>query len=422
MNARKLLLLIVVAVIALALAIALRSRHAAPVQPAEQDKPLLPALRDHVNDVSGITLTGAGGKVIATLARGKDGWTIAERAGYPADVAAIRGLLVKLGGSTVVEPKTTNPQRYPDIGVDDVADKDAKGVEVDVAGLSAPVKIIVGSYSPQGAGTFVRRAGEAQSWLASGDLSISKAVADWEKRDIVDLASGRVASVTLTAPDGKTLKVYKQRQTDPDFSVANVPQGRQVQQGMAVTIATALSGLRVDEVFSAKDMPAPDQVHKAEYVAFYGVTIDATVWSKDGKDYAQFQAKLDRAAAQKRIADEQAKAKAAYEAARAAKPAATSATGATSAQSATDQHPSGNPQLATIPKPQSVADPAADMQARLDTLAKQVDALNRTFSGWTFVLPSYVFGNMTKTMSDVLAPVKPANNPQAAGAKVHPHS
>jgi hypothetical protein len=62
------------------------------------------------------------------------------------------------------------------------------------------------------------------------------------------------------------------------------------------------------------------------------------------------------------------------------------------------------------------------MQARLDTLSKQVDALNGTFSGWTFVLPSYAFGNMTKTMSDVLVPLTPANKPEAAGAKAHPHS
>ena len=378
MNAKRLGLLAVIAAALVGIAIALRTAHNAPADNAARDQPLLPALRDHVNDVSAITLTGPAGKVIATLARGKDGWGVAERAGYPADVTAIRQLLVKLGRSTLIEPKTTHPQRYVDIGVDDVTTKDAKGVQVDIAGLSSPTRLIVGHYSAPARGTFVRRVGEAQSWLASGDLSVPKNVSDWEKRDLVDIAANRIASVTLASPTGRAARLSRAHPGDAAFALDNVPAGRQVDQGMAATVASALSGLRIDDVFLAKDVPAPDRPYKAGYTTFEGVKVEAVAWTKESKDYVQLHASLDRAAAQKHLADAKASAEA----------------------GATEKPSPPNP------------------QAKLDALDKEVAELDRSFTGWTYVVPGYVFGNMTKTGDELLQPVK---SKQPAGADSRNH-
>jgi len=400
MSAKRLGLLAVVAAALVGIAIALRTAHHAPVETAPRDQPLLPALRDHVNDVSAVTLTGAGGKVIATLDRGKDGWVIAERSGYPADVTAIRGLLVKLGRSTLIEPKTANPKRYPDIGVDDVASKDAKGVLVDIAGLSSPIRLIVGLYSVPARGTFVRRVGEAQSWLASGDLSAPRALSDWEKRDVVDIAADRVASVTLTAPDGKAVHLSRAHPGDAAFALDEVPAGRQIDQGMAATVAAALSGLRVDDAFLAKDAPTPDRPHEADYATFDGVKVDAVAWTKNGKDYVRFHAALDRAAAQKHLAEEKA--------------------GTTAPHGAASKPTEGNAAAAPAKADSTAAAKPSppDPQARLDALDKQVAELDRFFSGWTYVLPSYVFGDMTKTLNDLLRPVK-SKKPAAADSRNH---
>ena len=392
MKARNLYVLVAAAVVAVGAAVALRTLHAPRTEADERDQPLLPQLRGHVNDVSGITVTGAGDKVVATLARGKDGWTIAERSGYPADIGPIRELLVKLDRATLVEPKTEDPKRYRDIGVDDVKDPDAKGVRVDLAGLAAPVRLIVGTFGAS-SGTFVRRDDEAQSWLASGNLDVPKTVAGWEKRDVVDLPAARLASIALRSPDGGKLDLYKEHADDASFKVADVPAGRKVEQGKAETVAAALSGLRVDDVAAAKDAPPPERAHQAQYAAFDGVGVDAVAWTGDGKDYAQFTAKLDRAAARKQIGDDQARAKSAYDAAVAA-------------------HADHTPA-----KPLAVSDPAADMQSRLDALGKEVDAMNRAGSGWTFVLPSYVFDAMTKTTNDMLAPIEPKKADSVAQGK-----
>lgn len=388
MNAKRLGLLAVIAVALVGIALALRTGHNAPAENAPRDQPLLPALRDHVNDVSAITLTGPGDKVIATLARGKNGWAIAERSGYPADVTAIRQLLVKLGRSTLIEPKTTNPQRYADIGVSAVTSKDAKGVQVDIAGLSAPARLIVGTYSAPAQGTFVRRVGEEQSWLASGDLSVPKAVSDWEKRDVVDIAADRIDSVTLTPPGGKAVRLSRRHPGDANFALDDIPAGRQLDPGMAATVAATLSGLRVDDAFPAKDVPPPDRPYKADYTTFDGVKIEAVAWAKEGRDYVQFHASLDRVAAQEHFAEEP--------------PGATVSSGASkpAAQggAASDQAKAGSTGTAQ-PSP-------AEIQARLDALDKEVVELDRSVSGWTYVLPSYLYGNMTKTENELLRPPK----------------
>ena len=169
MNARTLYVLIAAAVVAVAAAIGLHAWQQPKTEVDEQAKPLLPTLRDHVNDVSSVKVTGAGGTVIATLNREREGWGIGERAGYPADVSKLRDFLIKLDRATLIDAKTDSPKRYSDIGVGDVKDAQAKGVLVELSGLSGPVALIVGDYSAPSGGTFVRREGEASSWLASGN-------------------------------------------------------------------------------------------------------------------------------------------------------------------------------------------------------------------------------------------------------------
>src|SRR5581483_7230396 len=294
MNAKTLTYLAGAAIVALAAAIAINVSRRPESEANEKPKALLPELHDHVNDVNQITLTGAEGKTLATLKRTGDAWNVVEKANYPADLAKIREFLIKLDQATILEQKTSNPKLYAELGVDDVKDKDAKGVLVELAGLPQPVKLIVGNYNGAGGGgTFVRRDGDAQSWLAKGNIAVAKNTADWEMRDLADIPSNRLKSVTLTNPDGKTLAAAKEQPGDANFKVADVPKGREVSSEFAANgLASTLAGLTADDVFPAKDMPPPDKVYKAQYAAFDGLVIDVTACDKDGKDYAELAARL----------------------------------------------------------------------------------------------------------------------------------
>src|SRR5438045_3094878 len=120
MNAKTLYTLIGAAIVALLAAVFINSSKAPRSDVTTQAQRLMPELHGHVNDVNTITLTGADNKVLATLKRGADGWTVAEKANYPADVAKIREFLLKLDQATLIEQKTSNDKRYAELGVDDV--------------------------------------------------------------------------------------------------------------------------------------------------------------------------------------------------------------------------------------------------------------------------------------------------------------
>jgi hypothetical protein len=397
MNAKTLYALIGAAVIALLAAVLINSSKKPQSDTAAQAQRLLPELHGHVNDISAITFTGADNKVLATLKRSADGWTVTEKANYPADVAKIREFVLKLDQATLIEQKTSNEKRYAELGVDEVSAKDAKGVLVELTGLTQPLKLIIGNFNGAGGGgTFVRRAGDTQSWLANGNLTVDKNTIDWEKRDLTDIAAARLQSVTLTGPDGKVLKAAKDQRSDTNFKVLDVPSGREASSDfVANSLGSVLANLRADDAFLGKDTPPPEKVHKAQYAGFDGLVLEVTAWDKDSKDYAQFVAHLDTAAANADIDKEQAKARADYDAAL-----------ATASKKAADDKTDAAKAAADVPKPFAVSDAAKDRQDKLDALNKEIESLNKSFAGWTFAIPSYKFTDMSRTMDDMLKPVE----------------
>jgi hypothetical protein len=388
MNQKTLIGLAIAALVAILAAFAIHRSNAPRSEGGgETSEYLAPELRDHVNDVSKVVVTGAEGKTIATLARGAAGWSVAEKNGYPVDTGKLRGFLLKLADAKKVEQKTSNKDKYATLGVEDVAAKDAKGLQVELDGLDPPVKLIVGNANPRGGGTFVRRVGENQSWLASGVLTVEKGNADWLRKDLVDMAATRVASVTITHADGKVVRLSKDSESDANFKLADVPKGREPAADYTLNgPASSLAGLRFDDVLPAKDAPADEKTTKARFALFDGIVVDVSAWEKDGKDHAQFVASLDAAQVDKGIVAAQAKAKGEFDAVSASTP-------ATPKEAKVVDEPI---------KPLAVSDPAKDHDNRLAAVNKEIADLNARFNGWTYVLPAYKYAAINKSTEDLL--------------------
>lgn len=391
MNQKTLIGLAVAALVAIVIAFAV-DRSNRPRSENGGEAPaayVVPALRDHVNDVDKIVITGADSKPVVTLTRGANGWSIAEKNGFPADTGKLRELLLKLADAQILEQKTSNKDKYASLGVEDVSAKDAKGVEVELGGLQKPVKLIIGNSNQHG-GTFVRRDGEAESWLASGSLVVDKKTENWLRKDLADIAATRISSVDITRPDGKIVRLAKTAEGDANFKLADIPKGREAGSDYAINgPASTLGGLKFEDAVPAKDAPPAEKPLKARFATFDGLIVDVTAWEKDGKDYAQFAASEDETAAAAHIDAEQAKAKEAA----AAKPADAKETPA--------------------------ADPAKDRDAKLAALRKDVDDLNARFKDWTFVLPPYKYAAINKAPDDFLKPLedKKAAKKEGADAK-----
>lgn len=409
MMQKRLLSLLLITVAVLGIGLILTQRQQPVIESQAQTGPLVPDLASALNDVSSIRISKAGDELVAELKRGENGWTVANRHDYPANMGKVREYLIKLSEAKVREAKTSKAENYARLGVEDLASAEAKGLGVEIGGLKAPVKLIVGISAGGGSpGTFVRRHGEAESYLVSGDIIPDREGPNWLAREILSLPSSEVRAVTVTAPDKSTLKIEKPDPAQANFSVLGIPKGRELSsESVGNLTAGVLDGLTLEDLQPAADAnPDAGTAWTASYAGYDGHVVDIQLWEKDGKHWASFVARIDEAALDAWIAAEKTKADAARataEAEAAAKVAAAEPPAADAATEPTDAaaKPEVADAAATIPEPFDAEKARAD---KLADLEKRVADLNARTRPWVYAIPNWKAGNIRKKMDDLLQP------------------
>lgn len=300
MNSRTFLMLVTALVITLALL------YSGLEQKKNAGKELLlPSLALSVNDIERIVVTGPGRQTIASLAKSDTGWTVDERGGYPADIGKIRQNVLTLAGARVVEEKTSNPELYDRLGVQDIDSEDATGVELAIYTPEETTVLIVGETGVQGENAYVRRAGEARSWLVSADLDLGRETTDWVESEFLDIAPVSLQAVTITHPDQSVMRIEKASRDDT-FVVAEVPAGRELSfGGVASGVGSALSTLSFDNVLpdgeKSLDGIAPVL---ARYESFDGLIVRALSYSTEDGVWTKFGFDVDMALAARFTGDD----------------------------------------------------------------------------------------------------------------------
>lgn len=396
MKQRGLWILIGVAMLALAGAWWISHKR----QPLQEDAtaalPLIPGLEAGLNEVEQVRITTAGNVLQATLLRQDSGWSLEQRAGWPVDVGKLRDVLLKLARAKRVESKTDNPALYYKLGVEDIATADTPGVLLELEGLAQPVKLVIGRNVTRGSGTFVRHADEAQSWLADADLALDTSAANWLERDLLDIASGRIASVEVTPLAGPKIEIVAaEAGANGDFVLRNPPRGREpASDFVADATAGFLAALRFDDLVSGEAATAPESgTTRAQFRTKEGVTVDVVHWSVDDRQLVQLSARLDEALATAFV--EKASSQAAGEHAAIVAAAVT--------EPGADEAPS-TPAPELPASPLAVSDPAADKAARLEALRGEVAALGVRTQGRAFVLPAFKTSNLVRSLEEYLKP------------------
>lgn len=247
MSRRHFSLLVVLAVAATLVAVFL-PRPAGDVDTFEP-APLLPAFAGQANTLDWLRVSAAGGGVLATLERGEARWTVAEAGGYAADWGVLRPLLAGLAEARVVEPKTSNPDYYDRLGVEDVAGADAQGVLIEFRPESGLPAVILGNTAQGRDGQYARLAGEAASVLIDRELDAPRQRENWLDRAIVDIAENGVVEVEIVHADGETVRARKVSADDEDFVLEGVAEGFEARSAWTVnSLAGGLSSLRLDAV------------------------------------------------------------------------------------------------------------------------------------------------------------------------------
>lgn len=208
---------------------------------------LWPELERPVDAVDRIEFRGAGDAVLEALEYRDGAWRVLGHGGWRADAGRVEALLRDLRRARKLEAKTALPDRYALLGVDDVASAEATGTAVGITHGSRERWLIVGNVNPHSAGRFVRFADEAQAWLVDVELDLPSDARQWLDREVMDIASLRIARLELTPEQGEAVVLVRTPGEGPGHALA-AEADVDVDQARVGTLATLMEGLRLDDV------------------------------------------------------------------------------------------------------------------------------------------------------------------------------
>ena len=345
MNRRSLLIVAALAIVAVALAVVGQRRPSAPMSTGAE---LLPELAAVLDRIERITVSRGGGEAVATLVPSATGWGVAEKDGYPADVAKIRQALTVLAEARILEEKTSDPDFYDRLGVEPIGTASASGVVVaiDAAGVDLPPLILGDEAS--GTGRYVRRADEAPSFLIDRNPDVPRNTVQWLMPDIVDIRGASVQSIVITHADGERVEISKENPEQTDFAVADIPEGRELSYpGVANAIGNTLRELKLEDVASAVDDEAAEPAAVTEVRTFDGLVVTITSTAQGDEMWMTFAARHDGGSA------------------------------------------------AETPAAEEAADTNAEGPA-------QAEAINTRVRGWRYRIPTYQYDQLTRRLDDLL--------------------
>ena len=356
-----------------ALLTALAQPGAAPVRYV--DEPAFPALRANPDAVAKVALTTPEGSYTHVRETG-DRWSALERYGYAVDEDQVRALVVALADMRLIEAKTSLPERYGRLEVEDVGAADAKSrlLRLESADGEVLAEAIFGKQQHrltghQAAGTYLRRPGEAQSWLASGAVAIDPTVVDWLDARIVDLAPAQIARIEIR-PDSDAEYVVRRGAPDEPLQFADLEEGEALKPDAGLDrLAAAFADLRFEDVKPRSELAWPEADQSATAVTFDGVELTVRLARIDDEPWAIIDARQVAAA---RPA-----------------PANTAA-----------EEPANEAEGSEAVE---IEDPAAaEEEGAAEPLPLTADEINQRVQSWAYKVPGLVFDRLTKPRSEWL--------------------
>lgn len=357
------------------------SQHKDPVLPQTGQR-VFPDLMAKINEVAAIRVSAAEGTF--TIVREGESWHVKEKHRYPAHVGKIREALIGLGELTLLEPKTSKPEFYEKLGVQDVEAEGASSTEVTLTDAAATTlaKLIVGNQHPAGTSgqdeVYVRKSGDPRTWLATGNLSVPTMADEWLDKNFLEVDPKRVRSLRISHPDATTLRMAKEKPDDHDFTVVNLPTGTEVESQFAVNnVVSAITSLSFDDVKPTNKVAFDDQsVVTAVVETFDGLEVTVTLLPEDEKHYVKVSAAFKDDLIWQPESEE----------------------GADAEQRAEETQEAENAEKeeTDVPEPEKpTIKPAAEVKA-------EIEALNKRVAEWVYILPTFRAETLLKKPEDLV--------------------
>jgi len=349
---------------------------------SDEGKGLFPELMSKINDVAELVVKSPNGTI--TIGRKGDSWTVKEKHDYPANMGKIREAVVGLGELKIIEAKTKKPEFYEKLGLEDVEAEGSSSTRVilkDATGTTM-ADVIVGKQQPSKGSlgqdeVYVRKPGDLQTWLVMGKFSVEKIPSQWLEKDFLEVEPKRVRHVTIKHPDNTKLILKKENPDDQDFTVVNLPKGKEVQSKFAVNnIASTVTSLGLEDVKPASEISFEDTgVVMATFETFDGLEGTVQLLRKDEKNYVKVSAAFNPDLVWKPKPEENSE----------------------SEKQADEENADGKDtekKEADTPKPPKIK-PEADVKA-------EIEALNKKVADWVYVIPKFRADTILKKPEDLI--------------------
>jgi Domain of unknown function (DUF4340) len=262
--------------------------------------PMFNGLSQRIADLQKVAIQTATYKATWEKRDGK--WVASDHGNFPAKDGSVATVVSALAAMTRVEPKTDNPDWYQYIQVADPTGKTdpAGGARVTGSAANGDVLIdtIVGSTSASIAashsrgGTFVRDAGQAQSWLVEGTVAIPSDLADWFDA-VISIPGTDVASVAVLTGDKTVFAAHKPDTTSGTYKIdqidASVGSSDEVSNDTQVrNLVAGIVNVTVQDARSAAGLTPGNSARVDRYTMTNGMQLDVTLVDADGATWAIF--------------------------------------------------------------------------------------------------------------------------------------
>jgi len=232
-----------------------------------------------------------------TLTHNGQDWLLKERENFPASPEKVRALLVSMANADLVEAKTRKEDRYALLSVEDPKGKTAASKLVrlvDDGGRNVAEAIIgkkrTDAFGSGKGGTYIRRPGEAQSWLVNTEIDVGAQLRDWVKPQLFEAKPADVQHVTVRMP-GKDEVNIELAADGRQHVLKDIPESMKIKYANSIDdIAEAASSLDFEDVRKLAATPAPDKVNTVVVDLKSGLKVTFTVVPSDGSAWVSMDA------------------------------------------------------------------------------------------------------------------------------------
>ncbi|OQA03270.1 MAG: hypothetical protein BWY69_00559 [Planctomycetes bacterium ADurb.Bin401] len=300
-----------------------------------------------------------------TLNRKKDGFVIAEKAGYPAANKVVNNLFTSSLDIKIVEFYTEDEKNYKDLGV---TEEDSKGsIQFFNADDKLITGFIIGKDTDSGSGQYAygKLVNDKKVYILSDIPWIQGPAVDYMNKDLIYVKKENIDWVTVAGPND-----FYSLISDANGAIVKLkelPAGKKLKDSESSQVLGALSNLRFDDVMAESE--AKDLVFDRKYnIKLKDSTlINLEIAKKDSDTYVKCKAEF------------------------------------------TDK--------TQVMKEEGVESQEALKQKEAKLLAMEnAKKLHDTTKGWVYKIPSYMADNMTKPMNDLVEEIQIAQPTDANDA------